>query len=85
MKAGVVFPQTEIGADPAAVRDYVQAAEGLGFSHLIVYDHVLGADTTKHANWQGGYVLESMFHEPFVLFAVTWPASPPPSSWSRQC
>ena len=68
MKAGVVFPQTEIGADPAAVRDYVQAAEGLGFSHLIVYDHVLGADTTKHANWQGGYVLESMFHEPFVLF-----------------
>ena len=32
MKAGVVFPQTEIGADPAAVRDYVQAAEGLGFS-----------------------------------------------------
>ena len=68
MKAGVVFPQTEIGADPAAVRDYVQAAESLGFSHLIVYDHVLGADTTKHANWQGGYVLESMFHEPFVLF-----------------
>ena len=68
MKAGVVFPQTEIGADPAAVRDYVQAAESLGFSHLIVYDHVLGADTTKHANWQGGYVLDSMFHEPFVLF-----------------
>lgn len=68
MKAGVVFPQTEIGADPAAVRDYVQAAEGLGFSHLIVYDHVLGADTTKHPNWTGGYVLESMFHEPFVLF-----------------
>ena len=68
MKAGVVFPQTEIGSDPAAVRDYVQAAEGLGFSHLIVYDHVLGADTTKHANWTGGYTLESMFHEPFVLF-----------------
>ena len=34
MKAGVVFPQTEIGADPAAVRDYVQAAEGLGFLAL---------------------------------------------------
>ena len=68
MKAGVVFPQTEIGADPAAVRDYVQAAEGLGYSHLIVYDHVLGADTSKHENWVGGYTLESMFHEPFVLF-----------------
>ena len=26
MKIGVVFPQTEIGADPVAVRDYAQAA-----------------------------------------------------------
>ena len=68
MKTGVIFPQTEIGADPAAVRDYVQAAEGLGYSHLIAYDHVLGADTTKHADIAGGYTLESMFHEPFVLF-----------------
>ncbi|MCH8296917.1 MAG: LLM class F420-dependent oxidoreductase [Chloroflexi bacterium] len=68
MKTGVVFPQTEIGADPAAVRDYVQAAEGLGYSHMLVYDHVLGADTSHHANWQGSYTSESMFHEPFVLF-----------------
>ena len=68
MNIGVVFPQTEIGADAAAVRGYVQAAEGLGYSHLLVYDHVLGADTSHHANWQGGYTSESMFHEPFVLF-----------------
>ena len=68
MNIGVVFPQTEIGADPAAVRDYVQAAEGLGYSHLLVYDHVLGADTSHHANWQGSYTVDSMFHEPFVLF-----------------
>ena len=68
MKTGVIFPQTEIGADPTAVRDYVQAAEGLGYSHLIAYDHVLGADTSKHADLAGGYTLESMFHEPFVLF-----------------
>ena len=45
MQFGVVFPQTEIGADPGAVRDYVQAVEELGYSHLIAYDHVLGADT----------------------------------------
>ena len=68
MKTGVVFPQTEIGADPTAVRDYVQAVEGLGYSHMLVYDHVLGADTSHHANWQGSYTSESMFHEPFVLF-----------------
>ncbi|MDE0823183.1 MAG: LLM class F420-dependent oxidoreductase [Dehalococcoidia bacterium] len=68
MKLGVVFPQTEIGSDPAAVRDYVQAVEAMGYSHMMAYDHVLGADTSHHANWEGSYTSESMFHEPFVLF-----------------
>ena len=68
MKAGVVFPQTEIGADPVAVRDYVQAVESLGYAHMMASDHVLGADTNQHANWEGSYTSESMFHEPFVLF-----------------
>jgi len=40
---GAVFPQTEIGNDPAAIRDYAQTAEGLGYTHLVAYDHVLGA------------------------------------------
>lgn len=68
MNVGVVFPQTEIGSDPAAVRDYAQAAEDLGYSHLIVYDHVLGADTQFHQNWPGSYTSKDSFHEPFVLF-----------------
>ncbi len=68
MKTGVVFPQTEIGADPVAVRDYVQAVESLGYAHMMAYDHVLGADTNQHTNWEGSYTSESMFHEPFVLF-----------------
>ena len=68
MKTGAVFPQTEIGSDPVAVRDYVQAVEELGYAHMMVYDHVLGADTSHHANWEGSYTSESMFHEPFVLF-----------------
>ena len=68
MKIGVVFPQTEIGSDPSAVRDYVQAVEAMGYSHMMAYDHVLGADTSHHANWEGSYTAESMFHEPFVLF-----------------
>ena len=42
MKLGVVFPQTEIGSDPAVVRDYAQAAESAGYDHLLVFDHVLG-------------------------------------------
>ena len=68
MKIGVVFPQTEIGSDPSAVRDYVQAVESMGYSHMMAYDHVLGADTSHHANWEGSYTAESMFHEPIVLF-----------------
>jgi probable F420-dependent oxidoreductase len=68
MQLGVTFPQTEIGADPAAVRDVVQAAEGLGYDHLIVYDHVLGADVSQHPGWQGPYTHRHLFHEPFVLF-----------------
>src|SRR2546425_11209667 len=68
MQVGVIFPQTEIGADPVAVRDYVQAAENLGYAHLLVYDHVLGADAQRHAGWSGGYTAKDMFHEPFVAF-----------------
>src|SRR5579883_1506674 len=67
MQIGVTFPQNEIGADPAAIREYVQAVEGLGYSHLIIYDHVLGADPTHRPGWRG-YTHTDMFHEPFVLF-----------------
>lgn len=68
MKLGVVFPQTEIGTDPLVIRDYAQAAEELGYSHLLVYDHVLGANTADRPNWRGPYTSETQFHEPFVLF-----------------
>ena len=67
MRLGVIFPQKEIGADPVAVRDYSQAAEALGYDHLLVYDHVLGADASKHEGWKG-LSSTDMFHEPFVLF-----------------
>jgi alkanesulfonate monooxygenase SsuD/methylene tetrahydromethanopterin reductase-like flavin-dependent oxidoreductase (luciferase family) len=43
MDFGVVFPTTQIGTDPAVIRDFVQTAEGLGYRRLLVYDHVLGA------------------------------------------
>ena len=68
MRIGVVFPQTEIGADPIAVRDYAQAAESLGYEHLLAYDHVLGANPTSRPGWTG-YRHTDLFHEPFILFA----------------
>ena len=46
MLFGAVFPQTEIGPDRQDIRDSAQAVEGLGYSHIVAYDHVLGADTT---------------------------------------
>jgi hypothetical protein len=35
MRIGVVFPQTEIGADVGAVRAYAERVEELGFSHVL--------------------------------------------------
>jgi probable F420-dependent oxidoreductase len=68
MKTGVVFPQTEIGQDPGAVLAFAQAAEGLGYDHLVVYDHVVGADPANRPDWAGPYTHQHLFHEPFVLF-----------------
>ena len=68
MQLGAIFPQTEIGADPIAVRDFAQAAEAMGYEHLLVFDHVLGADPSKRESWDRPYSHSDMFHEPFVLF-----------------
>src|SRR4051812_46728805 len=68
MNIGVVFPQTEIGPDRGAVRAYTERVEELGFTHLLAYDHVLGADPEVHAPWRGPYNVDTTFHEPFVLF-----------------
>lgn len=68
MRIGAVLPQTEIGDDPSVIRDYAQAVEALGYTHLLAYDHVLGASTASRPDWRGPYTSETMFHEPFVLF-----------------
>jgi len=69
MKIGVVFPQIEFPPDPIAVRDYAQAVEGLGFTHIHAYDHVLGANPERPGGWTGPYTFEQNFFEPFVLFS----------------
>ena len=69
MQLGVVFPQTEISADPDIVAEFATTAESLGCAHLIAYDHVLGANTATRPNWSGPYTMDSLFHEPFVLFS----------------
>ena len=68
MRLGVVFPQTEIGADPAAIKDYAQTAEDLGFRHVLAYDHVVGANPASRPGWRAPYTHAAAFHEPLVLF-----------------
>ncbi len=66
MRLGAIFPQTEIGTDPGAVRHFAQSAEALGFEELLIYDHVLGADPERPGGWSGPYTRDHAFHEVFV-------------------
>jgi probable F420-dependent oxidoreductase len=68
MNIGVVFPQTEIGNDPGAIRAYAQAVEAMGYTHILVFDHVLGANPERPGGFKGPYTFRHAFHEPFVLF-----------------
>jgi probable F420-dependent oxidoreductase len=68
MRIGVVFPQTELGGDAGAVRAYAQGAEELGFTHVLAYDHVAGADPAVHTGWDGPYDVHTTFHEPMVMY-----------------
>ena len=68
MNLGVIFPQTEIGSDPGGIRDYVQAAESLEYDHLILFEHVLGADPAHYTDRTLHLGLHDQFHEPFVTF-----------------
>ncbi|CAN5376168.1 LLM class F420-dependent oxidoreductase [soil metagenome] len=68
MRVGVVFPQTELGGDPGAVRAYGERVEELGYTHILAYDHVVGADPGVHTGWGGPYDVHTTFHEPLVMF-----------------
>ena len=75
MQIGVVFPQTELGAAAADVRAYAQAIQQLGYRHVLIYDHVLGADPSMRPGWTG-YSSDSLFHEPFVVFGYLAAVAP---------
>ena len=68
-KFGVIFPQIEFPPDATAVCDYAQAAEALGYAHIVAYDHVLGANPERPGGWHGPYTHLDPFLEPFVLFS----------------
>ena len=76
MQVGVTFPQTEIGADPKAIRDYAQAAEDLGYEHLWPTTMCSVLTLPNREGWRG-YNHKTMFHEPLTLFSylAAMPAS----------
>lgn len=69
MQIGVVYPQIEMGPDVGEIKAFAQGAESMGYTHILAYDHVLGANTASRPDWNGPYELRTPFQEPFVLFS----------------
>jgi probable F420-dependent oxidoreductase len=67
VQIGAVFPQIEARGDAAAIRAFIEAVEEIGFDHVVVFDHVLGADRRGHPERGSGWGLEHPFHEALVL------------------
>lgn len=67
MRLHAIFPQTEIGSDPAVVGRFFREIEALGLDGVVAYDHVLGAEPGR-PGWAGPYTIDSPFHEVMVLF-----------------
>ena len=68
MRLGITLPLIDIKGDPATVRDFAQAAEGLGYHHLAAPDHVLGVNVASRPDWGARNTSKDFFHDPFVMF-----------------
>jgi probable F420-dependent oxidoreductase len=67
---GVNVPIVELRANLVGLRDFVQAAEELGYAHLRILDHVLGADPQFHPEVpEFPYTHQSYLHEPLTLMS----------------
>jgi probable F420-dependent oxidoreductase len=68
MQLGASLPVGDIGPGPTVIRDYAQAAEGLGFDYLVAPDHVLGADPAVDHGGRRVGTTANPYHDPFVVF-----------------
>jgi probable F420-dependent oxidoreductase len=69
VKLGVIYPQAELGGDADALRRFALAAEEVGYDHLVLYDHVLGAERKdRDPPIFGHYDEKTPFHDPLVAF-----------------
>src|SRR5262249_7068772 len=69
MKLGVALPIVDMGGEPAALKEFAQAAEAIGYHGIAAPDHVLGANLASRPGWtQGRARSPDFYHDPFVLF-----------------
>ena len=69
MKLGASVPVGDIGTGSTVMRDYAQAAEGLGYDYLVAPDHVLGGNPNLDYGGRRVGTSATAYHDPFVLFA----------------
>src|SRR4029453_3794814 len=81
MQVGAIFPQREFGTRLAAIGEFVRVVEAMGYDHLFVADHVLGADPKFHSHPSlANYSHEAVGHEALTLIAYL---APTPSRTTR--
>jgi hypothetical protein len=53
MKLGVALPfiDVAVGGNPAAIREFAQTAEEIGYQDLAAPDHVLGVNIASRPDW----------------------------------
>jgi probable F420-dependent oxidoreductase len=76
MNLGVVLPTVELGPDSAIIREYAQTAQELGYTHLVIQDHVLGVDPAVHVGWTRPYTNKTLTPDPFIQSAFLSSAVP---------
>ena len=69
MDLGVSLPGKELGTDAVKLRDFVQGAEALGYTHVSVGEHVIGADITHRPGWDLPHTIEGFMRDPFTTLA----------------
>jgi hypothetical protein len=70
MELSAFFPTRHIGYDPAKIRDWAQAAEDMGYSHIEVPDHVFGA--TARGDWKRSNLKKTRSTRPSPPLLI-WP------------
>ena len=72
MDIGIIFPQTEIETGKDAIIKFAKTAENLGFSHIFMADHVLGANPAVHEHVRNHYYThDSIINEVFVTLGFS--------------